>query len=78
MRELVARYLSHSISRRSFLKGLTTAGISATAANSILESLIPTAHAQAVAPTPDASGAAVSPLSEREREVAALIAIHRE
>ena len=28
MRELVARYLSQSISRRNFLKGLTTAGIS--------------------------------------------------
>ena len=25
MRELVARYLSHSISRRTFLKGLTQA-----------------------------------------------------
>jgi thiamine pyrophosphate-dependent acetolactate synthase large subunit-like protein len=47
MRELVARYLSHSISRRSFLKGLTTAGISLTAARSILDSLVPAAHAQA-------------------------------
>src|SRR5712671_3417527 len=47
MRELVARYLSHSISRRSFLKGLTTAGISAVAAKDILESLVPAAHAQA-------------------------------
>ena len=46
MRELVARYLSHSISRRSFLKGLTTAGISLTAAKEVLESLVPVAHAQ--------------------------------
>jgi thiamine pyrophosphate-dependent acetolactate synthase large subunit-like protein len=46
MRELVARYLSHSISRRGFLKGLTTAGISVAAAESILESLVPVAHAQ--------------------------------
>src|SRR6184192_427595 len=46
MRELVARYLSHSISRRSFLKGLTTAGISAVAAKDILESLVPVAQAQ--------------------------------
>jgi thiamine pyrophosphate-dependent acetolactate synthase large subunit-like protein len=52
MRELVARYLSQSISRRSFLKGLTTAGISLTAAREIVESLVPAAHAQA------ASGAA--------------------
>jgi thiamine pyrophosphate-dependent acetolactate synthase large subunit-like protein len=46
MRELVARYLSRSISRRGFLKGLTTAGISVAAAESILESLVPVAHAQ--------------------------------
>src|SRR5207249_6421325 len=46
MRELVARYLSRSISRRSFLKGLTTAGISLAAAESVLESLVPAARAQ--------------------------------
>src|SRR5262245_20697941 len=46
MRELVARYLSHSISRRTFLKGLATAGISAAAARQILDSLVPVAHAQ--------------------------------
>ena len=46
MRELVARYLSRSISRRGFLKGLTTAGVSLAAAESILESLVPVAHAQ--------------------------------
>src|SRR5438132_3444980 len=46
MRELVARYLSQSICRRGFLKGLTTAGISAVAAKDILESLVPVAQAQ--------------------------------
>ena len=46
MRELVARYLSHSISRRTFIKGLTAAGLSAPAARSVLESLVPVAHAQ--------------------------------
>jgi thiamine pyrophosphate-dependent acetolactate synthase large subunit-like protein len=46
MRELVARYLSRSISRRSFLKGMSTAGISLAAAESILESLVPLAQAQ--------------------------------
>jgi thiamine pyrophosphate-dependent acetolactate synthase large subunit-like protein len=50
MRELVARYLSRSISRRSFLKGLTTAGVSLGAARGILESLVPAAHAQTPAP----------------------------
>src|SRR6266481_7202088 len=46
MRELVARYLSRSISRRGFLKGLTTAGISLASAEAILDSLVPVAHAQ--------------------------------
>jgi thiamine pyrophosphate-dependent acetolactate synthase large subunit-like protein len=46
VRELVARYLSLNISRRGFLKGLTTAGISLAAAESILDSLVPVAHAQ--------------------------------
>ncbi|HZT63694.1 MAG TPA: thiamine pyrophosphate-binding protein [Burkholderiales bacterium] len=46
MRELVARYLSRNISRRGFLKGLTTAGISLAAAESILDSLVPVVHAQ--------------------------------
>jgi len=47
MRELVARFISQSISRRTFLKGLATAGISAAAAKDIADSLIPVAHAQA-------------------------------
>src|SRR6185503_10143138 len=41
-----ARYLSHAISRRTFLKGMTGAGVSLGAAKEILESLIPAAHAQ--------------------------------
>ena len=49
MRELVARYLSQSISRRTFLKGLTTAGLSAAAARDVLDALVPVAHAQAKA-----------------------------
>jgi thiamine pyrophosphate-dependent acetolactate synthase large subunit-like protein len=47
MRELVARFLSQSISRRTFLKGLAAAGVPATAAREVLESLVPVAHAQA-------------------------------
>jgi thiamine pyrophosphate-dependent acetolactate synthase large subunit-like protein len=47
VRELVARYLSHSISRRTFLKGLTTSGLTLAAARSVLDSLVPAAHAQA-------------------------------
>src|SRR5262245_12776720 len=36
MRELVARYLSQGISRRGFVGGLTKAGLTATAAQSVL------------------------------------------
>src|SRR5574341_2408522 len=46
MRELVARFLNHSISRRTFLTGLATAGFSTSAARGILDSLVSTAHAQ--------------------------------
>jgi benzoylformate decarboxylase len=46
MRDLVARYLSHSISRRTFLKGMTGAGFTLAAARGVLDSLIPVAHAQ--------------------------------
>src|SRR3954470_15025667 len=49
MRELVARYLSRSISRRRFLKGLAGAGLSATAAQSVLDSLVPAVRAQEAA-----------------------------
>src|SRR5262252_8100011 len=49
MRELVARYLSRNISRRGFLKGMTAAGVSLAAAESILDSLVPLAQAQTTA-----------------------------
>jgi thiamine pyrophosphate-dependent acetolactate synthase large subunit-like protein len=54
MRELVARYLSQSISRRGFIKGLTRAGVSLAAAESVLQSLNSVAQAQTARPlTPD-------------------------
>jgi thiamine pyrophosphate-dependent acetolactate synthase large subunit-like protein len=46
MREMVAQYLSKSISRRGFLKGLTKAGVSLAASESILQSLTPFVQAQ--------------------------------
>ena len=52
MRELVAQYLSHSISRRRFVNGLTKAGLTATAANSVLGAVTSAAHAQTPATTP--------------------------
>ena len=45
MRELVASYLSKTISRRGFLKGLTKAGVSLAAAESVLKSLTPLVQA---------------------------------
>jgi thiamine pyrophosphate-dependent acetolactate synthase large subunit-like protein len=54
MRELVASYLSQSISRRGFIKGLTGAGLTLAAAESVVQSLNSLAHAQANRPlTPD-------------------------
>src|SRR6266404_494279 len=46
MRELVASYLSKTISRRGFLAGLTKAGVSLAAAESVLKSLTPHVQAQ--------------------------------
>ena len=46
MRELVANYLSHSISRRRFVKGLTKAGLTATAAQSVLGAVTSVSQAQ--------------------------------
>ncbi|HEY6865568.1 MAG TPA: thiamine pyrophosphate-binding protein [Burkholderiales bacterium] len=56
MRELVARFLSRSISRRGFLKGLTATGVSLAAAESILESVSSVAYAQG-----EGSSASLSP-----------------
>src|SRR3974390_474352 len=46
MRELVAQYLLHSISRRRFVKGLTKAGLTATAAQSVLGAVTSVSQAQ--------------------------------
>ena len=49
MRELVAKYLSKGISRRGFVGGLTKAGLTMTAAQSVLSSVSSVARAQAPA-----------------------------
>src|SRR5215475_11533839 len=46
MRELVAQYLSHSISRRRFINSLTKAGLTATAAQSVLGAVTSVSRAQ--------------------------------
>jgi len=51
MRDLVVKYLSKGISRRSFVTGLTQAGLTMTAAQSVLSSVSTVTHAQ-VGPTP--------------------------
>src|SRR5215470_14487152 len=52
MRELVAQYLSHSISRRRFVRGLTKAGLTATAAQSVLGAVTSVSFAQGAGNTP--------------------------
>jgi len=58
MRELVARYLNHSLSRRGFVRGLTKAGLTATAAQSVLSSVSSVSVAQTAAPAAAAASAA--------------------
>jgi thiamine pyrophosphate-dependent acetolactate synthase large subunit-like protein len=54
MRELVARYLSNAVSRRDFVRGLIGYGLSASAAQSVLQSLNAIAQSRDGAPpTPD-------------------------
>src|SRR5712671_5795611 len=61
MRELVANYLNHSLSRRGFVRGLTKAGLTATAAQSVLSSVSSVALAQSAAPAAPAAAAATVP-----------------
>jgi thiamine pyrophosphate-dependent acetolactate synthase large subunit-like protein len=49
MRELVAQYLSKGISRRGFVGGLTKAGLTATAAQSVLSAVSTVSYAQGAA-----------------------------
>ena len=71
MRELVARYLSKSISRRGFVGGLTKAGLTATAAQSVLTSVTSVSYAQGAGPqptpAPDAPAAREAPASTCDR-----------
>src|SRR2546421_7415570 len=71
MRKLVAEYLSDSISRRAFVGGLTKAGLTATAAQSVLSAVASVSYAQGAGPQsvapaspppgPGAGGAAAGP-----------------
>src|SRR6185295_16361567 len=56
MRELVVKYLSKGISRRNFVTGLTKAGLTMTAAQSVLSSVSTVAVAQGAGPAPVAAG----------------------
>ncbi len=74
MRELVAQYLSHSISRRRFVRGLTKAGLTATAAQSVLGAVASVSQAQgadnAAAPYLP-QGAATAPVQYLPHDTAA-------
>jgi benzoylformate decarboxylase len=58
MRELVAEYLSKKISRRGFVGSLTKAGLTATAAQSVLSAVTSVSYAEGLQP-PGAAPAAV-------------------
>jgi len=63
MRDLVARYLSQGISRRGFVGGLTKAGLTATAAQSVLTAVasVNSVHAQGAGPQAGSAPAAPAP-----------------
>jgi benzoylformate decarboxylase len=58
MRELVVKYLSSGMSRRQFVGGLTKAGLTVTAAQSVLASVSSVSLAEGTAPWPHAAAAA--------------------
>jgi benzoylformate decarboxylase len=61
MRELVAKYLSNGISRRGFVSGLTKAGLTMTAAQSVLSSVSSVTRAQVPAPAPSTPAVPAAP-----------------
>ena len=58
MRELVVKYLSQGISRRGFVGGLTKAGLTATAAQSVLSAVTSVSYGQGAGPQPAPAPAA--------------------
>src|SRR5262252_9451283 len=72
MRELVARYLSQGISRRGFVGGLTKAGLTATAAQSVLTAVasVSSVHAQGAGPQAGPAPAAPAPVAPAATAVA--------
>src|SRR5262245_9040882 len=52
MRDLVAQYLSQSLSRRGFVGGLSKAGLTAAAAQSVLSAVTSVSYAQGAGPQP--------------------------
>ena len=74
MRELVAQYLSHSISRRRFVGGLTKAGLTATAAQSVLTAVTSVSYAQGAGPQPNPPPATAPAAAAAARAPAASVA----
>ena len=74
MRDLVARYLSERISRRGFVGGLTKAGLSATAAQSVLTAVASVSSGYAQGAGPQAGSAPAVPAPAPAAPVATAVA----
>src|SRR6195256_2472392 len=74
MRELVAQYLSHSISRRRFVGGLTKAGLTATAAQSVLTAVTSVGPARGPVPQPTPPPAAPAAAPAASAPAASVVA----
>src|SRR5215216_4071270 len=73
MRELVVKYLSKGVSRRGFVTGLTKAGLTMTAAQSVLASVSSVTYGQ-TGPQPPADAGAGSAVSAGRAGAAAAAA----
>jgi thiamine pyrophosphate-dependent acetolactate synthase large subunit-like protein len=75
MRKLVAEYLSDSISRRAFVGGLTKAGLTATAAQSVLSAVASVSYAQGAPPQPTAPARPAPPAASAASTPAAIAGV---
>src|SRR3981189_528587 len=74
MRELVAQYLSHSISRRRFVGGLTKAGLTRTPPQAFLPAVASVSYARGAGPHPTPAAAAPAAAPAASAPAASVVA----